>query len=150
MLGAIRRVRMATTMLIVDDSETLRRAVREFCEKQEDLKVIGEAGDGADAIRKAVTLRPDVTVLDVRMPCLNGIETALVLKRRLPTTYLILFTLYDDSIGSRLSSMVGVDLIVSKSDGISALLAAIRGRKRIAKSGDDLPGSDRQARAASR
>jgi DNA-binding NarL/FixJ family response regulator len=143
-------VRMATTLLIVDDSETLRRAVREFCEKQGDLKIVGEASDGEEGIRKAVSLRPDVTVLDVRMPSMNGIETALILKRYLPTTYLILFTFYDDSISSRLSSMVGVDLIVSKSDGISALLAAIRRRKRVVKSGEDSPRSDRQAKGAGR
>lgn len=138
---------MATTVLIVDDSETLRRALRECCERQADLKIVGEASNGAEAIHKAIQLRPDVTVLDVRMPELNGVQTAFILKRRLPATYLILFTLYDECVGSRLSSIVGVDLIVSKSEGTSALLAAIRQRVKTAGTGES-SSTDRRASAA--
>jgi DNA-binding NarL/FixJ family response regulator len=117
---------MPTTVLIVDDSLTLRGALRDACAKQDDLQVVGEAGDGIEALQMAPELRPDVIVLDLRMPHLNGVETAMILKKRLPGTGVILFTLYDESLGARLSATIGVDLIVSKSEGISALLRAIR------------------------
>jgi DNA-binding NarL/FixJ family response regulator len=61
-------------LLIVDDQELVRTGFRLFLETQEDLEVVGEAGDGAEAIRRARELRPDVVLMDIRMPGLNGVE----------------------------------------------------------------------------
>jgi DNA-binding NarL/FixJ family response regulator len=61
-------------LLIVDDQELVRTGLRLFLETQEDLEVVGEAGDGAEAIERARELRPDVVLMDIRMPRTDGVE----------------------------------------------------------------------------
>ncbi|MCP2261941.1 two component transcriptional regulator, LuxR family [Streptoalloteichus tenebrarius] len=61
-------------VLLVDDQELMRMGFRMVLDAQEDLEVVGEAGDGAEAVRKAAELRPDVVLMDVRMPVLDGVE----------------------------------------------------------------------------
>lgn len=63
-----------TTVLIVDDQALVRVGLRKILEVEPDLVVVGEAGDGEDAVREARRLRPDVTLMDIRMPVLDGIE----------------------------------------------------------------------------
>jgi DNA-binding NarL/FixJ family response regulator len=60
-------------LLIVDDQELVRTGFRLFLETQDDLEVVGEAGDGAEAIGRARELRPDVVLMDIRMPGMDGI-----------------------------------------------------------------------------
>jgi DNA-binding NarL/FixJ family response regulator len=59
------------------------------------------------------------------MPRLNGIEAASVLKKALPNCQIVVFTLYDDALGSRIASAVGVDLVVSKTDGLTNLVKSV-------------------------
>jgi DNA-binding NarL/FixJ family response regulator len=61
-------------LLIVDDQELVRTGFRLFLETQDDLAVVGEAGDGVEAIERARTLRPDVVLMDIRMPRMDGVE----------------------------------------------------------------------------
>ncbi|MCO1579533.1 MULTISPECIES: response regulator [unclassified Crossiella] len=61
-------------VMLVDDQELMRMGFRMVLDAQEDLQVVGEAGDGAEAVRKAAELRPDVVLMDVRMPVLDGVE----------------------------------------------------------------------------
>jgi DNA-binding NarL/FixJ family response regulator len=61
-------------LLIVDDQELVRTGLRLFLETQDDLEVVGEAGDGAEAIERARELRPDVVLMDIRMPRIDGVE----------------------------------------------------------------------------
>jgi DNA-binding NarL/FixJ family response regulator len=61
-------------LLIVDDQELVRTGLRLFLETQDDLEVVGEAGDGAEAIERARELRPDVVLMDIRMPRVDGVE----------------------------------------------------------------------------
>jgi DNA-binding NarL/FixJ family response regulator len=77
-------------------------------------------------IQKAIELKPDLILLDVSMPNMNGIETASVIKKLLPDVYIIVFTLFDGTLGPRLSSAVGVDLVVPKAEGLTGLVNAIR------------------------
>ena len=100
--------------------------MRRFFEKLPDWKVGGEAGEGAEAVQKAIELKPDVILLDFSMPNLNGVEAASVLKRLLPDVRIIVFTIFDDALGSRLSSAVGVDLVVPKSEGLTGLVKAMK------------------------
>src|ERR671911_2180292 len=65
---------MSIRLLIVDDQELARTASRLFLETQDDLEVVGEAGDGAEAIERARELRPDVVLMDIRMPRMDGVE----------------------------------------------------------------------------
>ena len=65
---------MSVRLLIVDDQELVRTGFRLFLEMQEDFEVVGEAGDGAEAIERARELRPDVVLMDIRMPTMDGVE----------------------------------------------------------------------------
>src|SRR3981081_2344527 len=107
-LGIVRNI------LIVDDSAEVRHVVRTFLERDTALTVCGEAPDGLDAIKKAQALRPDLVLLDLSMPGMNGIETAMVLRRLLPKMHIVLFSNYPDELGTTLASAVGIDLVLSK------------------------------------
>jgi DNA-binding NarL/FixJ family response regulator len=112
-------------VLIVDDSKVVRDAVRILFEEEHGLAICGEAEDGVDAIVKAGELKPDLILLDLVMPKLNGAVAASVLKRILPEVPIILFTLYEGSLDA-LPPMVGVDVIVSKADGFKDLVRRVR------------------------
>jgi DNA-binding NarL/FixJ family response regulator len=105
---------MQRNVLIVDDSADVRHIVRVFLERDTGFTVCGEAPDGLAAIRQAQELKPDLVLLDLSMPGMNGIETAMVLRRLLPTTHIVLFSNYTDSLGTTLASAVGIDLVLSK------------------------------------
>jgi len=113
------------TILIVDDSEVVRHAVRTLFEQQTDLVVCGEAIDGMDAIEKTEKLKPDLIVLDLVMPKLNGAAAASVLRRTVPSVQIILFTMYEDAVDA-LASAIGVDVVLSKPDGLSNLVQRVR------------------------
>ena len=111
-------------MLIADDSASMRLAVRFLLERRHSELVVSEAVDGADAIEKAKETNPDLILLDLAMPRLNGAEAASVLKNALPETPIILFTMYSDLHADSLSAFIGVDFI-SKVDGIPKLLERV-------------------------
>src|ERR1700716_1503862 len=87
---------MPKCILIADDSKTIRTLIRAFIENRAGFQVCGEAVDGADAIEKAKELKPDLIILDLAMPRMNGAAAASVLKRRMPKIPIILFTMYDE------------------------------------------------------
>jgi DNA-binding NarL/FixJ family response regulator len=105
---------MPHNVLIVDDSPDVRHIVRTFLERDTAFAVCGEAPDGLEAIKKAQELNPDLVLLDLSMPGMNGIETAMVLRRLLPKTQIVLFSNYTDQLGTTLASAVGIDLVLSK------------------------------------
>jgi DNA-binding NarL/FixJ family response regulator len=112
-------------VLVVDDSPSMRLALRLLLQSREQFAVCGEAVDGLDAIEKAKHLNPDVVLLDLAMPKLNGAEVASALKRTNPRTKIILFTMYADSLRAKLAAAIGVDMVVSKSDGLGYLLECV-------------------------
>jgi DNA-binding NarL/FixJ family response regulator len=106
---------MPHTILIVDDSPDVCNIVKTFLQRDVEFKICGEAGTGLEAIKKAEELRPDLVLLDLKMPGLNGIEVATILKRILPKAQIVLFSAYTDSIGgTTLATAAGVDLVVQK------------------------------------
>lgn len=112
-------------VLVVDDSPSMRLALRLLLESREQFAVCGEAVDGLDAIEKAKHLNPDVILLDLAMPKLNGADTASALRRDNSRAKIILFTMYADSLRAKLATSLGVDLVVSKSDGLGYLLQCL-------------------------
>jgi two-component system nitrate/nitrite response regulator NarL len=111
------------TVLIADDSASVRLSVRLLLQGRHKELVVREAFDGMDAIEKAKRSKPDLILLDLAMPRLNGAEAAAVLKNDMPETPVILFTLTDLHIDS-LCAAIDVDFI-SKVDGIPKLLERV-------------------------
>ena len=114
-------------ILLVDDNDLVRKIARMFIETQTDLEICGEAVDGSDAIEKAKQLQPDLILLDLAMPNMNGAEAAPIIKRLLPKVPIVLFTLYKEQIGSALFSKLGIDAVFSKPDGGWKLVECVRG-----------------------
>jgi DNA-binding NarL/FixJ family response regulator len=85
-----------TRVVIVDDHPIFRHGVRYTLEASGEFEVVGEAADGQRAIQAAESLNPDVMLVDINLPGLNGLEVARVVRRRLPQTALIVLTAYED------------------------------------------------------
>ena len=117
---------MSKQILVVDDSDTCRRVTRLFLESQLDLEVCGEAVDGVDAIEKAKALQPDLVVLDLAMPRMNGVEAASELRAMMPRVPIVLFTMYDDAVSRALAVSAGASRVVSKPDGGWKLVECVR------------------------
>jgi DNA-binding NarL/FixJ family response regulator len=116
---------MPKCILIADDSETIRTVLRTYLESREGFEVCGEAVDGVDAIEKAKELNPDLIILDLAMPRMNGAAAASVLKRRMPKTPIVLFTIYDGVMGKALASAVKVDLVLAKPNGLHDMVTHV-------------------------
>ncbi len=84
------------TVLLADDHVITRQGIKLLLETEPDLLVVGEAGDGEEAVRLAAQLKPDVIVMDIAMPKLNGIEATKQIKQILPTTAVLVLSAYDD------------------------------------------------------
>jgi DNA-binding NarL/FixJ family response regulator len=114
-------------ILIADDSSTVRRILKTFLEDRGNITVCGEAANGFEAVEKAKMLHPDLVLLDLAMPEMNGVEAASVLKKMMPNLRIIVFTMFSQNIGRSLTSAIGVDMVLSKPDGMRALVEAIDG-----------------------
>lgn len=108
-------------ILICDDNPNIRYLLRVFIESQTPFKICGEAGHGVEAIEKARLLQPELILLDLSMPVMTGGEAAGVLKGLLPRTKIILFSMHMDDVPKTLAAKIGVDLTLSKIDGITHL-----------------------------
>jgi two-component system, NarL family, nitrate/nitrite response regulator NarL len=102
------------TVLIVDDSESVRIAVRALFEETGEFRVIGEAVNGLDAINQAEDLAPDLIILDLSMPIMNGLEAAETLKSNSPSTPIFILTAHGGPEVDRAAQAAGVDAVFSK------------------------------------
>lgn len=113
-------------ILIADDGEEVRQVVRAVLEARTTYEVCGEAANGAEAIAKALELRPDLILLDVAMPMLNGVEVASVLAGSMPELPIVLYTMYNELLGVSLATAVGAKAVISKADGIGKLVECVQ------------------------
>ena len=102
-------------ILIVDDNAIIRQALCKVFTAEADFDICGQAKNGQEAIEEAQELQPDLIVMDLSMPVMNGIEAARVLKRMMPRIPLIIFSDYSDVFSEREAQFAGVSALVQKS-----------------------------------
>ena len=113
------------SILIVDDSPLIRRSLRTLIESQSDWVICGEAENGCEAIEEAAKLRPDLIVIDLAMPVLNGLVASSVLKRLMPAVQIVMFTTFGDPCIKKTAMAAGLDAFVDKSESPETLLSCI-------------------------
>ena len=113
------------SILIVDDNPVIRCSLRKLLQAQPDWIICGEAEDGCDGIEKAAKLRPDLIVIDLAMPVLNGVVATSVLKRLMPAVPIVMFTSFVDPHIKKTAMAAGLDEFVDKSESPETLLSCI-------------------------
>jgi len=103
-------------IVIGDDSPNIRKMLREFLEKEENWLVVGEAENGKEALQRTEELKPDLVVLDLAMPVMNGLDATRELRRRYPSLPLVMFTNTATPYLTQEALSAGVDALVSKSE----------------------------------
>ncbi len=116
---------MPKTILIADDSRVVRQIVGSYLESCLEQVVCAEATDGLDAIEYVRRVKPDLIVLDVNMPVMNGLDAAPILHDMAPQVPIILFTLHKDVVPEKRAKAVGICAVVSKIDQIEVLVDQI-------------------------
>jgi DNA-binding NarL/FixJ family response regulator len=114
------------SILIVDDNPMIRRTLRSCIQQNLDLDVCGEAIDGREAIERVQQLEPDLVILDLSMPGMNGLDTARELKRIRPRLHVLMFTSFKTPSLEQAAVAAGCDAVVAKSD-LQLLFSSVHG-----------------------
>jgi DNA-binding NarL/FixJ family response regulator len=110
-------------ILIVDDNAIIRRCLRRVFESIEGWTVCDEACDGREGIEKAEAKRPDLIVLDLSMPRLNGLEAARILRKKMPSVPLLMYSAHIDAYMEREAMAAGVSAVLSKASDVDTLVS---------------------------
>lgn len=117
---------MLGSVLIVDDNTFVRKALARLFKSQPDLAVCGEAHNGREALQMAQSLHPDLILMDLSMPVMNGLEASRVLKKLEPTIPIIVFSECSDALSEDEAKSAGISARVSKGGPLSVLLSKAR------------------------
>jgi DNA-binding NarL/FixJ family response regulator len=113
-------------ILLADDHVVVREGLKLVIESQKDMVVVSEAGDGASAIQQAQELRPDVVIMDISMPGMNGLVATRTLKRALPNCVIVTLTRHGDDAYLQELMRAGASAYVLKQSAPAELITAIR------------------------
>ena len=113
-------------ILLVDDQRMFREGVRAGLQHDAGIEVVGDTGEGEEAIRLAVELRPDVVLLDLRMPGMDGVEAARRIREEAPDTRIIVLTVSDEESDTAKALAAGANAYLLKDVSLSELVASIR------------------------
>ena len=113
-------------ILIADDHEMLRRGLRTMLEREPDWEICGEAVNGQEAVDKAISLSPDLVILDINMPVLNGLAAVRLIKRHRPQTKILIFTVHDSEQTLKEIQSVGANGYLSKGNASEDLLRVVK------------------------
>ena len=114
-------------VLIADDQRMFRTAIRRSLGDVAGIEVIGEAGDGEEAVRMAVEHCPDVVLMDIAMPVLNGMEATRRIRAHCPRTRVVGLSIYDNPGMDEMMLAAGATAYVTKGCGLDTLVDTIRG-----------------------
>jgi len=117
---------MPTTILIVDDNQGVRNVLTRILQKGREFSVVGEAEDGSEALELARALSPDLILMDLAMPRVNGLEATRKIKVERPGTKVIILTRYDEDAYRQAATQSGADAFLPKGTRLAELLATIR------------------------
>jgi two-component system NarL family response regulator len=113
-------------VLVVDDHALFRRGLEIVLQQEPDIEVVGEAGDGAEAVQKAIDTTPDVVLMDVRMPRRSGIEACMAIKDLVPSAKIIMLTISDEEADLYEAIKAGAMGYLLKEISIEDVASAIR------------------------
>jgi DNA-binding NarL/FixJ family response regulator len=113
-------------VLVVDDLAHVRQGLHTALELMDDIKVVGEASDGLEAVRLAERLKPDVVVMDLEMPRMDGFDATQRIKERNLAQRVIILTIHGQDDARERAARVGADDFVEKEEGFQTLVDAIR------------------------
>ncbi len=116
---------MAIRILIVDDHPVVRHGLRNLLEAQPGWEVVGEASDGLEALQKADLLNPDVVLLDVSMPKMNGLEACRLIRKNIPASEILIVTQHDSPQMMREALEAGARGYIVKSNAGRDLVSAV-------------------------
>ena len=126
-MQACRKMGEATiSIVLVDDQATARRGLRMRLTIEADVEVVGEAGSGEAALRLVRSLSPDVVLMDVEMPGMDGIDATAALRAAAPQVAVVVLSLYDDARTRARAREAGAAAFVAKHQAKTTLLATIR------------------------
>jgi DNA-binding NarL/FixJ family response regulator len=114
------------TLLLADDHDIVRQGLRQLFEAAGDIQVVGEAADGQQAVRETMRLKPEVVLLDIAMPLLNGVQAARQIAHEVPAAKVLMLSSYNDRQHFMQALEAGVSGYVMKETAGSELLEAIR------------------------
>jgi DNA-binding NarL/FixJ family response regulator len=112
-------------VLLVDDDVRFIKRVRQFLASETELEIVGEAGDGQEAIVKARELRPDLVLMDIRLPDMNGLEVTRRLKAEIPALTVVILTIFDLQEYREAAVASGASAFVPKRDMQTRLLTRL-------------------------
>jgi two-component system chemotaxis response regulator CheY len=109
------------TILIIDDSSLVRHALRGAIQQRSGFEICGEAENGREGVEKALQLHPDLIIMDLSMPVMDGLQAADELQRTLPEVPILMFTTFSNSIVERAAFAHGVTAVKSKAESLESL-----------------------------
>ena len=118
------------TVLLVDDYPAMRQLLRDILERHSDIRVIGEAATGEEAVAQSTNLHPSVVVIDIQLPTMTGMEATSLIKRQSPSTTVIALTAGASDLSETAMRDAGAATVLSKGDLLLTLYPAIIGRGR--------------------
>ena len=113
-------------ILLADDHRLVRQGFRLILQTQDDMEVVGESGDGRDAVEKAAALHPDVVLMDITMPGLNGIEATRRIREVAPQSHVLALSVHRDGVYVREIVRAGAEGYILKESADTELLSAVR------------------------
>ncbi|HEX4654645.1 MAG TPA: response regulator transcription factor [Mycobacteriales bacterium] len=117
---------MRERVLVVDDAANLRELLTVLLEVEDDFEVVAAVGDGAQALTKADELEPDIVLLDIAMPVMDGFAALPELRRRLPDASIVIFSAYEEREKAERALTDGADIYIEKGTSVVNLVAQIR------------------------